>query len=441
MDLRIFRYAIGALAMSATAVPGAAAAQGDETVRLAQAELDAGDAEAAYDRLAAHADAHAGDPVFDYLLGVAAVETGRYGEAIIALQRVLAVQPGNAPARAELARAYGMAGDIDTAREEFNTVVADPGVPDPVRQRFSRLVRDYDRQRGEGGAAVTGFVDAEIGYDSNINAATDDTTIILPLFAFLGPATLNPAARERDEAFYQLQGGVSVDVPLGRQTRLFASALGNWRDNLDSGFADQFSATGTAGISHAFANGNVASLSGQAQRFVIDGDSFRSALGAIGRYTIRTRRNEAIAISAQYFRLDYDGDPLRDADRLAGSITYAGRHLFGGIGGGKEETVRAGADHLSFGFFNAQLGTEYPVSRRMSLLAGAGFEYRNHDGRDPLFLTGREDWRIDLSLGLRAYLSDRVSVRPRVTYTHNNSNIALYEYDRWTAGLGLRFEF
>ncbi|WP_234041453.1 tetratricopeptide repeat protein [Erythrobacter aureus] len=427
--------------MSAAAVPGTLTAQTDETVRLAQVELEAGEPDAAYTRLAAQAGARAGDPAFDFLLGVAAIETGRYGEAIIALQRVLAIQPGNAPARAELARAYAMAGDIDTAREEFNTVVADPSVPDPVRQRFSRLVRDYDRQRGEDGAVVTGFIDVEMGYDSNINAATDDATIILPLFAFLGPATLNPAARARDEAFYQLQGGVSVDVPLGRQTRLFASALGNWRDNLDSGFADQFSVTGTAGISHTFASGNVASLSGQAQRFVIDGDGFRAAFGIIGRYAIRSRRNEAVAISGQYFRLDYDGDPLREADRFAGSITYAGRHLYGGIGGGKEETVRARADHLSFGFFNAQLGLEYPVSQRVSLLAGAGVEYRDHDGQDPLFLIGRKDWRIDLSLGLRAYLSDRVSIRPRVTYTHNDTNIALYEYDRWTAGLGLRFEF
>jgi predicted Zn-dependent protease len=112
----------------------------------ARAAQAAGQAGRAYELLAPLADARAGDPAFDYALGLAAVDSGRPSEAIVALQRVLAVQPNNGPARAELARAYAAIGDIDTARAEFDTVVGDPSIPDPVRQRFSRLVRDFDRQ-------------------------------------------------------------------------------------------------------------------------------------------------------------------------------------------------------------------------------------------------------------------------------------------------------
>ncbi|NQX93453.1 MAG: tetratricopeptide repeat protein [Erythrobacter sp.] len=93
--------------------------------------------EKAYQALSAAAEQRAGDPAFDYQLGLLSIDTGRYGEAIIALQRVLAMQPDNAAARAELARAYALAGDIDTARDQFATVVDDPSLPDPVRQRFT----------------------------------------------------------------------------------------------------------------------------------------------------------------------------------------------------------------------------------------------------------------------------------------------------------------
>ena len=90
---------LAALALSAPlAVATPAAAQ------------DAAQAEQTYLALAPQADERAGDPAFDYALGIAALDSGRYGEAIIALQRVLAVQPGNAQARAELARAYALAG-------------------------------------------------------------------------------------------------------------------------------------------------------------------------------------------------------------------------------------------------------------------------------------------------------------------------------------------
>src|SRR3546814_15209113 len=50
-----------------------------------------------YEQLAAQAEGRIGDPEFDYQLGMAALDAGRYGEAVIALQRVLAVQPNNAP--------------------------------------------------------------------------------------------------------------------------------------------------------------------------------------------------------------------------------------------------------------------------------------------------------------------------------------------------------
>src|SRR3546814_7154265 len=95
---------------------------------------------------------------------MAALDAVRSGQAVLALQRVLAVQPNNAPARAELARAYALAGDIDTARAEFATVVDDPSLPDPVRQRFTGFVRQFDKQLSGGGSDVSGFFDVrEIG--------------------------------------------------------------------------------------------------------------------------------------------------------------------------------------------------------------------------------------------------------------------------------------
>jgi long-subunit fatty acid transport protein len=58
-----------------------------------------------------------------------------------------------------------------------------------------------------------------------------------------------------------------------------------------------------------------------------------------------------------------------------------------------------------------------------------------------LFLKGRKDTQYDASLGLRYRFTDAISVRPRVTYTRNDSNIGLYDYDRWTASVGARLSF
>ena len=399
------------------------------------------EAETRYATLAEQQTSKAGDAAFDYQLGLAAIDAGRYGEAIIALQRVLAVEPGNAPARAELARAYALAGDIDTARAEFATVVDDPTLPDPVRQRFTGFVRQFDRQIAGGGSDVSGFLDARSGHDSNVNSATDLTTITIPLFSFLGPGTLGVGAREQEEQFYDISGGVSAVAAVGRQDRVFGSALGTWRDNIDSGRFDQASVTGTAGYAHTFASRDVISLSGQVQQFWFANDPYRTAYGAIGQYTHLLEGGRAFTASARWTRLDFKGQPLLDTDRYEAGLGYVTQVLSAGVSGGKEQTRRAAGDAYSNWFAAAQVGAELPLTERLAAVVGAAVDMRRYDAPDALFLTKRNDERLDVSAGLKFALIDNLFFQPRATWTRNWSNIPLYDFDRWTVSAGVRFEF
>lgn len=419
---------LAALALGIMTAPGVAGAQ--------QAS-----ASASYDVLAGQIGQRAGDPEFDYQLGIAALDAGHYGEAVIALQRVLAVQPNNAPARAELARAYALAGDIDTARQEFSTVVDDPSLPDPVRQRFTGFVRQFDKQIGGGGSDVSGFLDARVGHDSNVNAATDLTSIVIPLFSFLGPGKLGAGAVAQDDEYYEIQGGVSAVTAIGRQDRLFASVLGNWRDNFDSRAFDQAALTGTAGYAHSFANRDVVSLSGQVQKFWLGHNGYRTSYGVIGQYTKTLDRGRALTLSAQWNRFDYDGAPLRDADRFAVGIGYVTRAVAVNLTGGKEEVRRRPGDAESNWFAGGSIGGELPVAPRLALVGGAAFDLRRYDQPDVLFLTKRQDERLDLTAGVKFALTDRLFFQPRASWTRNWSNIALYDYERWTVSAGLRLEF
>ncbi|TKD49884.1 tetratricopeptide repeat protein [Sphingomonas baiyangensis] len=433
---RYHRGLLAGLAAASAFVAPAAWASPDETAQSTKAT-----AEARYRALEAQVATRAGDPAFDYELGTAAVDAGRHGDAIIAFQRVLAVQPDNAPARAELARAYAMAGDPDTARQQFGTVVDDPTIPDPVRQRFTRLVQQLDTQIAGGGSDISGFLDASIGYDDNINAATELTTITIPLFAGLGPGTLGADARAQADEFYEVQGGVSAVTAIGRQDRLFASVLGNWRDNFDSDRFDQASVTGTAGFAHSFANRDVVSLSGQVQQFWLGREGFRQAYGAIAQYTHLLGGGKALSLSAQYNRFNFDRDPLRDADRFALAAAYVTRILSVNVIGGHEETRRDAGDANSNSFGGASVGAEVPVAQGVAVVGGVAFDLRRYDREDLLFLAKRADERVDVSLGVKIALTPNLFVRPRVTYARNWSNIALYDHERWTASAGIRFEF
>ena len=116
------------LAMLAAFVPIAAAQ--DATLVQAKQLMDKRDAAGAYKLLKPLEDERAGQPDFDYLLGIAALDVGRNTEAVFALERVLAVNPDHVQARAEIARAYSQLGEMETARREFETLRKQPMPPE-----------------------------------------------------------------------------------------------------------------------------------------------------------------------------------------------------------------------------------------------------------------------------------------------------------------------
>ena len=383
----------------------------------------------------------AGDPDFDYALGLAASDTGHAPEALLAFQRVLAVQPNNAPARAELARVYAMTGDIDTAKAQFDTVVEDPSLPDPVRQRFNRIVRDLGRQQQGGGTSVTGFAEVSGGIDSNINTATNLTSITLPIFASLGPATLSGGATQQDAVFFGGDAGISVASGVSRQDRVFASLLGSIRDNRESSAFDQAVGTATMGFGHTLVSRDVASISAQYQQFWLGHDRYRQAYGPTAQYTHRLSGGRALSASFQWLRLDYRTDPLRDADRFTGSISYAGKISYAAISAGHEEARSSVSDNLSNSFAGIRAGAEIPVGKMGAITGGVGYEHRRYDADDALFLKKRRDDQLDVTVGMKLLILPHLYLRPSASYTRNFSSISLFDYRRFVASGALRVEF
>lgn len=78
----------------------------DELSDRARLLIEQGQSKEAFQLLEPLEGARSGDPVFDLLFGIAAVDVGQNTRGVFALERVLALQPDNARARAEIGRAY-----------------------------------------------------------------------------------------------------------------------------------------------------------------------------------------------------------------------------------------------------------------------------------------------------------------------------------------------
>lgn len=173
-----------------------------ETQRLlsrAEALIGRGQNDAAFELLSKHEFDLAGNPLYDYLLGIAALDSGRYGEAIFSLQRNLDVQPDFSGARLALARAHYEAGEKVPARALFLQLL-DEQPPATVQKAVEQYLAALD-PKPQPKSRVTPFVEAVVGYDSNANASTDD-------LSFLG-FILSPSSIETSSPYSELAAGIN----------------------------------------------------------------------------------------------------------------------------------------------------------------------------------------------------------------------------------------
>jgi hypothetical protein len=123
------------------------------------------------------------------------------------------------------------------------------------------------------------------------------------------------------------------------------------------------------------------------------------------------------------------------------ALGYVTRAISATVTAGKEETRQQAGDAYSNWFANASIGGEHALSPRLAVQGGLAFDLRRYDAADALFLVERRDERLDAQLGLKFALTDSLFFQPRATWTRNWSNIALYDYDRYTLSAGVRLEF
>ena len=209
------------------------AASADATLDDARRLIQAGEPQKAFEMLAPLEDERAGEPVYDYLLGLSALDAGQPSVAVFALERVVAVQPDNAPARAQLARAYFDLRDNQLAQQEFENVrkmASTDEVETTIAKYLDALELRFDSQRP---AQWRGYVQGGVGYDSNANSAGNDSTVAIPALGGLVLA-LAPAGVEQNSLFFDGEVGLSLTRRLQPELHAVVGGRTNVRDNTAS---------------------------------------------------------------------------------------------------------------------------------------------------------------------------------------------------------------
>lgn len=378
----------------------------------------------------------AGDPDFDYLIALAYIDTAQPTRAVFALERVLAVDPGHARARAELARAHLMLGEWDKARDNARAAAAERDVPPEARRALAGLSRALAPATAGDGARVQGNLSLGLGYDSNINGATALSALEIPALAALGKATLSDAARAKAAATADLTAGIDAIEPLGDRLALIGGLGLDRHANRDAGAYDLITADGRLGLV-ATDGPRTLSLGLVGQEARLDDKRVRQAGGLSVQWQIPIGEGASLSPYVQTFRLTYPSEPERAAWRVAYGLAgarvidlagYPGA-AFAGLYGGNE-MARPGRSYFGHRFLGARLGLEAAFGPRWRATATAMVEDRAYGGADLLFLRPRRDRQWDLKLGFSYDLGDNWSLGPDLTWTRAQSNVPVNDYRR-----------
>jgi outer membrane protein len=430
---------------SAEAAREADAAVRQKLLQDAANLIKSGKSAEAYALLAPEEDKRAGDPDYDYLLGIAALDIGKPNEAIFALERVLAVRPDHLQARAEIARAYLAVGEKTTAKQQFE-LVQSQNPPSEVSATIQRFLDAINQGQAGVPTLLSGYLEAAYGTDSNVNSATSNNQVAIPAFggAF---ATLNASGVQTRDTFWNVNGGANVRHALSPTWSIFGGANISQRLNTKETIFNTRGLDGNVGLSLTQAE-NSYSAALQFQGFDVNSKRYRDGTGMTLQWQRNLQNSSQGTGYFQYTSLSYPGQSVRDANRYVLGAAYAsvlnGAYTpayYLGAYAGEEKVKQSGVPFLGDKLYGVRAGGELQVHAQTKLFGSLNVELRNYGGTDPFFLVARKDTQTDLNVGVRYVMRKVWTVTPQLSYTRNRSNIIINDYKRTVLSIGLRRDF
>ena len=424
------------LAISGGAVPTVMASQAvDREVVYEQAKnaLRDGRSETAYQLLVQYEINWSGEDAFDYLFGVAALDSGHAGDAIFSLQRLVARQPDFSGARLELARAYYDVGDNELARIEFARIQSENPPPN-VAQTVSDYMAAIEIKSREYQSSAQYYIEVGGGYDSNAPASTDENIFL--------NFVLNPTNLEQSSAFAKVTLGGFWNNPISPSSQVLFNARVDHRANPSVHFVDASNID--LGAAWSWKSGeSAASIAANSLFSALDGGYNKRDIGVMGTYVRQISDSWTVAgfVRGGAIRFEEAALAIRDVDQvlygLSLSQDYKSAQMSISLTGNTDDAVDAGEQFSADGYGVRFTNNWYRKGGSVIFLDASATK-TEYDTQ--FFGLDREDdlYAVTLGSAWSQFPSKGWVTTLNLNYSVKDSTVSLYEFDRLEVGVTLR---
>lgn len=386
----------------------------------------------------------AGNTKFDYLLGLALLNDGNADKASIVLERVLMVDSLYAAAWVDLGRAYFQMGDFTRARESFAKAL---GLNPPVAAQatIAQYLKEMEPQKMPL-TQLSSYVEAGGGYNNNVNNATNQAQILIPVLLNT-QLTLSPLNIKTADNYLALAAGGEAVRPVSSNWSLYAGADVRSRSDEKSKDFDFIGVNARAGAYYT-KDANQLRVGLLAEQFDLGGGVNHRSDGLSAEWDHALGNANQATLFAQQIRYRYP-DPLlasNDFDQTIGGagvthLVAGGKALISGsifVGNEHDTNMRIDGGKSITGM---RLGAQWQVKDRLNAFMYGGVMQGKFNRENSSFLVYRDDRQTDLTIGLSYDYAPNWVLRPQLAIIRNRSNIVVEEFDQEDISLTLRRNF
>lgn len=385
-----------------------------------------------------------GDATFDLYHGISATQVGAHETAHFSFDRLANNYPNILRYRLELARSYFLLGNLDRAEQEFQHVLNN-GANADVQKTVQQYLDSINEQRRRMASRLSASLALSAGYDSNYNSASSLETI--DIFNGVLTARIDPKQQQREAAFHQLRGHIGYIHQLTRRSALDINIIGGQKDQHDSSDYDMENLGAAVGLrsvrgAHQFRAG----LS--YNHYWLGQEALQQDMAANLDWYWQVSSAWQPFVRASAVRIENNFNPLQDMQRFElqmGTGWQQGRFSSQIALIGATDVSENNADYLARDTFGLSLSGQYRFQRGQlySTLMLRDYQFQDDYPSQNLIAGNqtRDETLLQGVLGYRHLLSKRWSTYAQISYTDLSSNIALYQYDRTLAEVGISLSY
>lgn len=386
-----------------------------------------------------------GDPYFDYMYGVSAIDAGHASQGVFALERVLLAYPDDHVARLELARGYFILEEYPRARQEFEKVLA-LNPPKAVQETTQNFLDQIRLKEARYRTTSSGYVALGYGSDTNVNSGVDQDKLTVI-------TSLDANSLGQDDSFSNLSGAWQITVPFAPGWMFNTGINADIRKNSQLSQFDTLTGTLQLGVSRLFKDSQYKGTL-LYQDFNLDGDKYRSLAGLNLDWIYAITQKSRLTTNLQYVLLDYPDQDSRNSSLASLSLSYSysfsgslSPYVFLSANIGQEtpdDDSQGAKSNTDRSITGLRTGINLTFTPRLAFQTSVGLqksEYGAEQTFPAFFGITRSDDFVTADMALLWLFSKDWRLDTRASYIKNDSNVELYNYDRTQVSLSVNYAF